>query len=159
MAKVAVFGAGSWGTAFSLVLADAGNEVTLWARREELCAEINEQHTNSTYLADIVLPPSVGATHDPEQASAAAAQEGVDYFCVGPTWATPTKPGRPAAGLDLVRHAAALKTQRPWFAIGGIDEHNLDEVLEAGATRVVVVRAITEAADPRAAAAALRARL
>ena len=70
MAKVAVFGAGSWGTAFSLVLADAGNEVTLWARREELCAEINEQHTNSTYLADIVLPPSVGATHDPEQAVA-----------------------------------------------------------------------------------------
>jgi glycerol-3-phosphate dehydrogenase (NAD(P)+) len=72
MANVAVFGAGSWGTAFSLVLADAGNDVTLWARREELCAEINEQHTNDTYLPDIELPPSISATHDPEQAVVAA---------------------------------------------------------------------------------------
>ena len=99
------------------------------------------------------------SSHDPQQVSAAAVEAGVDYFCVGPTWETPTKAGRPAAGLGLVRHAAALGTERPWFAIGGIDSANLDEVLEAGATRVVVVRALTEAADPHAAAAALRARL
>jgi thiamine-phosphate pyrophosphorylase len=86
-------------------------------------------------------------------------EAGVDYFCVGPTWETPTKPGRPAAGLDLVRHTAALGTDRPWFAIGGIDLSNLDAVLDAGATRVVVVRALTEAADPHAAAVALRAKL
>jgi thiamine-phosphate pyrophosphorylase len=99
------------------------------------------------------------SSHDPEQASAAAVEPGVDYFCVGPTWETPTKPGRPAAGLDLVRHAAGLGTDRPWFAIGGIDLTNLDQVLDAGATRVVVVRVLTEAADPHAAALALRARL
>jgi thiamine-phosphate pyrophosphorylase len=99
------------------------------------------------------------SSHDPAQASAAAEQEDVDYFCVGPTWETPTKPGRPAAGLDLVRHAASLGTERPWFAIGGIDSTTLDEVLDAGATRVVVVRALTEAADPHAAAVALRSRL
>jgi thiamine-phosphate pyrophosphorylase len=97
--------------------------------------------------------------HDVQQVDAAAAELGVDYFCVGPTWPTPTKPGRPAPGLDLTRHAAALTSERPWFAIGGIDLGNLDQVLDAGATRVVVVRAITEAADPQAAAAALRARL
>jgi thiamine-phosphate pyrophosphorylase len=68
-------------------------------------------------------------------------------------------PGRPAPGLALTRHAAALATERPWFAIGGIDLTNLDQVLEAGATRVVVVRALTEAADPRAAAKAFTARL
>jgi thiamine-phosphate pyrophosphorylase len=99
------------------------------------------------------------SSHDPEQASAAAVEPGVDYFCGGPTWETPTKPGRPAAGLDLVRHAAGLGTDRPWFAIGGIDLTNLDQVLDAGATRVVVVRVLTEAADPHAAALALRARL
>ena len=99
------------------------------------------------------------STHDGLQVAAAAVQPGVDYFCVGPTWPTPTKPGRPAPGLDLTRFAAGLGTDRPWFAIGGINADNLDEVLAAGATRVVVVRALTEAADPRAAAKALRARL
>ena len=97
--------------------------------------------------------------HDQVQVAAAAAQPGVDYFCVGPTWPTPTKPGRPAPGLALTRYAAALATDRPWFAIGGIDADNLDQVLEAGARRIVVVRALTEAADPRAAAAALTERL
>lgn len=99
------------------------------------------------------------STHDVAQVDAAAVEPGVDYFCVGPTWPTPTKPGRPAPGLDLTRHAAALGTDRPWFAIGGIDLGNLDQVLAAGATRVVVVRALTEAADPRAAAEAFKARL
>ena len=97
--------------------------------------------------------------HDEQQVAAAALEPGVDYFCVGPTWPTPTKPGRPAPGLPLTRFAAGLTTDRPWFAIGGIDEATLDQVLEAGATRVVVVRALTEAADPHAAAARLRARL
>ena len=92
------------------------------------------------------------STHFPAQAAAAAVDAEVGYFCTGPVWATPTKPGRAAVGLALVREAGALGTATPWFAIGGIDLGNLDEVLEAGARRVVVVRAITEAQDPGAAA-------
>jgi thiamine-phosphate pyrophosphorylase len=99
------------------------------------------------------------STHDEQQVRAAALEPGVDYFCVGPTWPTPTKPGRPAPGLPLLRLAAEVASPRPWFAIGGIDAGNLDEVLAAGARRVVVVRALTEAADPQAAAADLRRRL
>jgi thiamine-phosphate pyrophosphorylase len=99
------------------------------------------------------------STHATTEVDAAAVEPGVDYFCVGPTWPTPTKPGRPAPGLDLLRHAASIGTDRPWFAIGGIDLGNLDRVLEAGASRVVVVRAVTEADDPAAAARELAARL
>lgn len=99
------------------------------------------------------------STHDEEQVRAAALEPGVDYFCVGPTWPTPTKPGRPAPGLALTRMAAELASPRPWFAIGGIDASNLDEVLEAGARRIVVVRVLTEAADPHAAATDLKRRL
>ena len=99
------------------------------------------------------------SSHSPAEAAAAAGADGVDYFCVGPTWPTPTKPGRPAAGLDLVSYAAALRTDRPWFAIGGIDLANVGEVLAHGATRVVVVRALTEAADPAAAARSLATHL
>ncbi|MFZ3556940.1 MULTISPECIES: thiamine phosphate synthase [unclassified Streptomyces] len=99
------------------------------------------------------------STHADDEAAAAAVQEGVDYFCTGPCWPTPTKPGRYAPGLDLVRYTAGLDTDRPWFAIGGIDLANLDEVLEAGARRAVVVRAITEADDPAAAAAEFAKRL
>jgi thiamine-phosphate pyrophosphorylase len=103
--------------------------------------------------------PVVGrSTHDREQATAAV-NEDVDYFCVGPCWPTPTKPGRPSPGLDLVRATAELATHKPWFAIGGIDEQRLPEVLEAGATRIVVVRAITGADDPKAAAQRFKARL
>jgi len=105
---------------------------------------------------DIVIGRS---THAIAEVEAAATQAGVDYFCVGPTWPTPTKPGRPAPGLPLIQQAASLGCARPWFAIGGIDESNLDEVLAAGATRIVVVRAITEAEDPGAAAASLARRL
>ncbi|MEU7006031.1 thiamine phosphate synthase [Streptomyces sp. NPDC046332] len=97
--------------------------------------------------------------HHESEVDAAAAEPGVDYFCTGPCWPTPTKPGRYAPGLGLVRHAAALEQDRPWFAIGGIDETNLDEVLDAGARRIVVVRAITEADDPAAAAARLAKRV
>jgi thiamine-phosphate pyrophosphorylase len=108
-------------------------------------------------LGDSVL---IGqSTHSRRQVDAAVAAPGIDYFCVGPTWPTPTKPGRPAAGLDLIRYAAGLAPDRPWFAIGGIDLTTLDQVLQAGARRAVVVRAITEAADPRAAAAQLARRL
>lgn len=99
------------------------------------------------------------STHADAEAAAAATQDGVDYFCTGPCWPTPTKPGRHAPGLDLVRYTASLGTDRPWFAIGGIDAGNLDEVLEAGARRVVVVRAITEADDPAVAAADFAKRL
>ncbi len=70
--KVAVFGAGSWGTAFSIPLADAGNHVTLWARREEVAAGINGNRENSDYLPGIILPEHVSATHDPEEAAAGA---------------------------------------------------------------------------------------
>ncbi|WP_189208656.1 thiamine phosphate synthase [Actinokineospora fastidiosa] len=99
------------------------------------------------------------STHDLDQATAAAREPGVDYFCTGPCWPTPTKPGRPAPGLDLVRATAALRPDRPWFAIGGIDEGRIAEVTRAGAERVVVVRAVTEATDPAAAAANLLAAL
>lgn len=81
-----------------------------------------------------------------------------DYIAVGPVFATPTKPGRPATGVGLLRYAAeTVPAELPWFAIGGIDETNLPEVLEAGARRIVVVRAIAGAPDPAEAAARLRA--
>jgi thiamine-phosphate pyrophosphorylase len=104
--------------------------------------------------------PLIGlSSHAEPETLAASTEPAADYFCAGPVWPTPTKPGRPAPGLDLVGYAARLKTSRPWFAIGGIDEENLDQVLAAGASRIVVVRAITEAAEPGAAAARLAARL
>jgi glycerol-3-phosphate dehydrogenase (NAD(P)+) len=72
VSKVAVLGAGSWGTAFSMVLADGGNEVTIWARREEMAASINERRENTDYLPGIELPRTISATHDPERALAGA---------------------------------------------------------------------------------------
>lgn len=104
------------------------------------------------------------STHSPSQLDAARGEPGVDYLCAGPTWATPTKPGRRVAGLELLRHAAGASpdtanTTRPWFAIGGIDLDRLDAVLAHGARRVVVVRAITEAEDPGQAAQAFSDRL
>jgi thiamine-phosphate pyrophosphorylase len=98
------------------------------------------------------------STHAPDQADAAQADPDVDYLAVGPVHETPTKPGRPAAGLDYVSYAARTVT-KPWFAIGGLDAGNLDAVLERGAQRIVVVRAIAAAADPEAAARALEERL
>jgi thiamine-phosphate pyrophosphorylase len=103
--------------------------------------------------------PLIGrSTHDRSQVDRALTEE-IDYFCVGPCWPTPTKPGRAAPGLELVRYAAETGTDRAWFAIGGIDEQRLPEVLAAGARRVVVVRAITAADDPEAAARRLTALL
>jgi thiamine-phosphate pyrophosphorylase len=98
------------------------------------------------------------STHSPAQLEAGI-EAGADQLSVGPVWETPTKPGRPATGLDYVRAAAALRPPQPWFAIGSIDGGNVDEVAAAGAERVVVVRAIRAAADPGAAAAFLRAGL
>jgi thiamine-phosphate pyrophosphorylase len=94
------------------------------------------------------------STHSREQI-AASADRSVDYISVGPIWETPTKEGRPAVGLDLIRHAAA-QAPHPFFAIGGIDTDTVAEVVEAGAERLCAVRAIRDAADPAAAAAALR---
>jgi thiamine-phosphate pyrophosphorylase len=98
------------------------------------------------------------STHAPAQADAAEADGDVDYLAVGPVHATPTKPGRPAAGLDYVSYAAR-SVRKPWFAIGGLDAGNVADVLARGAERIVVVRAIADAADPEAAARALGARL
>ena len=104
--------------------------------------------------------PLIGrSSHSPAQADAAASETGADYFCAGPVWATPTKPGRPATGLGLLTHVARRRPARPWFAIGGITLSRLDDILATGATRVVVVRAITEASDPAEAARAFTRRL
>ncbi len=94
------------------------------------------------------------STHAPAEIDGSAA----DYLGVGPVYATPTKQGRPAAGLGLVRYAAA-NAKVPWFAIGGIDATNIDDVVSAGATRVAVVRAIGDAPDPEEAARTLRTAL
>lgn len=95
------------------------------------------------------------STHSIEQARAGAGS-GADYIAVGPVHATPTKAGRPAIGLEPVRYAAE-HVELPWFAIGGIDRDTVGDVAAAGATRVVVVRAVAGADDPEAAARALRA--
>ena len=104
------------------------------------------------------------STHARGQTDKAIKDRNVDYFCVGPVYATSTKPDYEPVGLDLVRYAArnapvADVKSKPWFAIGGISVDNLDAVIEAGARRVCVVRAITEASDPQAAADRLSSRL
>jgi thiamine-phosphate pyrophosphorylase len=149
------------------ILADA-------ARRHGALFAVNDRadiaraaRADVLHLGQGDLPPGVAreivgpdtliglSTHDRDQTAAAAAGA-ADYFCVGPCWPTPTKPGRRAPGLRLVRAAAELGTDKPWFAIGGIDAQRLPDVLDAGARRIVVVRAITAAEDPRAAAERLR---
>jgi thiamine-phosphate pyrophosphorylase len=147
------------------------------ARRHHALLAVNDRadialaaHADVLHLGQDDLPlavardilgagPLIGrSTHDHAQVKAAAA-DAVDYFCVGPCWPTPTKPGRQAPGLDLVRATAEMATDKPWFAIGGIDMQRLPDVLAAGARRIVVVRAITAADDPRAAAQQLKAAL
>jgi thiamine-phosphate pyrophosphorylase len=98
------------------------------------------------------------STHAPAQGAEADADPDVDYLAVGPVHATPTKPGRPAAGLEYVSWAAA-NVSSPWFAIGGLDAATLPAVTARGAGRIVIVRAIADAADPESAARALRAGL
>ena len=104
------------------------------------------------------------STHAPRQADKAIKDSNVDYFCVGPVYATSTKPDYEPVGLDLVRYAAkrapvAAISSKPWFAIGGISMNNLSDVIAAGARRVCVVRAITRADDPQAAADQLSSQL
>jgi thiamine-phosphate pyrophosphorylase len=93
------------------------------------------------------------STHSREQIATAGGLP-VDYISAGPIWETPTKAGRPATGLELIGTAAEIATV-PWFAIGGIDPENVARVVDAGAERICVVRAIRDADDPRAAAQAL----
>jgi thiamine-phosphate pyrophosphorylase len=104
------------------------------------------------------------STHDENQLAAAVADPDIDYFCVGPVWETPTKEGRPGVGLGLLERAVALAPPftpgaRPWFVTGGVAPTTLDDVLATGARRVVVVRAITGAADPEAVSSELGRRL
>jgi thiamine-phosphate pyrophosphorylase len=108
-------------------------------------------------LARRVLGPDaiVGlSTHAPAELDASAA-EPADYISVGPVAPTPTKPGRPGTGLDYLRYAART-AQRPWFVTGGVTPATVGDMLDAGARRFVVVRWLTESADPKAAARALR---
>lgn len=104
------------------------------------------------------------STHSAGEVDAALADPEVDYLTVGPVHATSLNPAYPPAGLDPVRHAAQTAptftvTAKPWFAVGGIGPDTLDAVIEAGARRVVVVSAVTRAADPQDAAAGLKRRL
>lgn len=124
-----------------------------------------------TPIAREIIGPDVLiglSSHSVTQAQRAAADIEADYFCVGPVWATPTKPGRPGIGLDPIRTVAPAEPATsalpgpgllPWFAIGGIDEDTVDEIIDAGARRAVVVRVLTEATDPGAAAARISAKL
>jgi glycerol-3-phosphate dehydrogenase (NAD(P)+) len=134
MSKVAVFGAGSWGTAFSIVLADAGNEVKIWGRREEVCATINERHQNTDYLSGIDLPRTVSATHDPEEAAAGADA----VFLVVPSqtfrenleeWADALPPQVPLVSLMKGVELGSLKRM----------SEVIEDVTGAGRERVAVV--------------------
>jgi thiamine-phosphate pyrophosphorylase len=128
------------------------------------------------HLGQDDLPPSLArrivgpevliglSTHDEIQLAEAAENPDIDYFCVGPVWETPTKAGRAGVGLGLIERAVALAPPfapgvHPWFVTGGVAPDTLDDVLATGARRVVVVRALTEAADPEAVAAELTGRL
>jgi thiamine-phosphate pyrophosphorylase len=128
-----------------------------------LAAEADGVHVGQNDLPPAVARSILGtdaliglSCHSAEQLDAAPPD--VDYVTAGPIHETPTKPGRPGTGLGPVRHAAATVT-RPWFAIGGLTPTTLRPVVDVGATRVVVVRAVTEAADPASAVRALGAGL
>ncbi|WP_188543145.1 thiamine phosphate synthase [Rhodococcoides trifolii] len=110
------------------------------------------------YARQIVGPDVVigRSTATRAQAALADIEDGVDYFASGPVWATPTKPGKTAAGLETVHEVADSLPTRPWFVIGGVNAENVGETLAAGATRICVVRAITAARDPQAAARELK---
>ena len=144
--------------------AEAGGALFVLNDRPDLVAacEADGVHVGQDDMPPAAARALVGSgaivgrsTHAPPQAGAADADPDVDYLAVGPVHATPTKPGRPAAGLDYVAYAART-VSKPWFAIGGLDAGNVPAVAERGATRVVVVRAITEASDPETAARELR---
>jgi thiamine-phosphate pyrophosphorylase len=121
---------------------------------------VGQNDLPATWARRIVGERVVGLSSHAEHEIDAALALGkdIDYLVAGPVHETPTKRGRPATGLGLVRYAAK-RVDIPWFAIGGIDARTLPALLDAGARRIVVVRAITEASDPPAAAAELHALL
>ena len=113
MTKAAVFGAGSWGTAFALVLADAGHEVTMWGRREDLCAAINEKHENPEYLPGVELPPSICATHEPAE----AAERFMRRLIGDERWQRlpeSTRVARRGEGAAMVGELIDLRSHAPW---------------------------------------------
>lgn len=134
MSKVAVFGAGSWGTAFSVVLADAGNEVTLWARREELCAIINQKRENTDYLPGIDLPETVQATHDAEKAVGAA--EAVFFVLPSQTFRTNLE-----QWTEILPQDALLVSLMKGVELGSLKRMSevIAEVTGAGRDRIGVV--------------------
>jgi thiamine-phosphate pyrophosphorylase len=147
--------------------ADAAGALFVLNDRPDLVAACAADgvHVGQDDLPPAVARAAVGAdrlvgrsTHTPAQLAAAEADPDVDYYAVGPVHATPTKPGRPAAGLTYVAHAAHAAT-KPWFAIGGIDARTIGAIVAGGARRAVVVRAIAAAEDPEAAARELRSAL
>lgn len=134
MSKVAVFGAGSWGTAFSIVLADAGNDVTLWARREEVAQTINEQRENSEYLPGIELPPAVQATHDVEKA-----MHGADVVVL----ATPSQSLRAnlTEWAPYVEPGAVFVSLMKGVELGTLERMSqvIAEITDAGPERIAVI--------------------
>ena len=133
MSRVAVFGAGSWGTAFSIVLADAGNDVTIWGRREEVCAAITERHENHDYLPDIRLPDTVTATHDP-----ATAVDGADAVI----FAVPSQSFREnLAGWAPVLPEVPLVSLMKGVELGSLKRMSevIAEVTGASESRIAVV--------------------
>jgi thiamine-phosphate pyrophosphorylase len=154
-----------WGTVFREA-AEAHGALFIVNDRADVALALD---ADGVHLGQDDLPPDVArgilgphpiigvSTHSPEQFDAAL--RGAEYLCAGPVWETPTKPGRPAAGLDLIRYAARSAEHRPWFAIGGINKENLPEVIDAGASRIVVVRAVTQQIDATDAVVKLKAGL
>ena len=134
MSKVAVFGAGSWGTAFSIVLADAGHDVTIWARREELCATINEKRENTDYLPGIELPETLFATHDAERALADVS----DVFFVVPSQ---TFRQNLEEWVDLIPRDALMVSLMKGVELGTLKRMSevIAEVTGAGPERIGVV--------------------
>ncbi len=134
MSKIAVFGAGSWGTAFSMVLADGGNDVTIWGRREEVCQTINERRENSDYLPGIELPATICATHDPEKALADA-----DVVVL----ATPSQSLREnlAEWAPYIPNDAVMVSLMKGVELGTLKRMSevIAEVTDAGPERIAVV--------------------
>ncbi|KQW53570.1 glycerol-3-phosphate dehydrogenase [Nocardioides sp. Root1257] len=132
--KVAVFGAGSWGTAFSIVLADAGNDVTLWARREEVAAAVNEQRENADYLPGVELPPAIQATHDVEKAL-----HGADVVVL----ATPSQSLREnlTQWAPYVEPGATFVSLMKGVELGTLERMSqvIAEITEAGPERIAVI--------------------
>jgi len=170
------------GTAIAAACADAGIPFIVNDRADvALALQASGVHLGTNDLPTRIARTVLGAhtivgrsTHSEDDIGHVLAHEDPDYAAVVPVHETPTKPGRPGTGVALIQHAARrfMSTSYggerhhvercapvPWFAIGGIDGSNIESVLDAGARRVVVVRAITEAADPVAGAAVLKAKL